>query len=53
MSRDAQMVRASYPAMDLTTWFVIVPLSLASLLTGVILSVSTKWGLFPALLGFA
>ena len=33
-SQDAQMVRAAYLAMDLTTWFVIVPLSLASLLTG-------------------
>ena len=33
-SQDAQMVRAAYLAMHLTTWFVIVPLSLAALLTG-------------------
>jgi hypothetical protein len=28
-SQDAQLVRASYLAMELTGWFVIVPLSLA------------------------
>ena len=33
-SQDAQMVRAAYLAMELTGWFVIVPLSLASPLTG-------------------
>lgn len=30
-SQDAQMVGAAYLTMELTTWFVIVPLSLASL----------------------
>ena len=45
-SQDAQMVRAAYLAMDLTTWFVIVPLSLASLLTGLVQSLGTTWGLF-------
>jgi len=45
-SRDAQMVRAAYLAMELTTWFVIVPLSLASLLTGLVQSLGTTWGLF-------
>jgi hypothetical protein len=45
-SQDAQMVRAAYLAMELTGWFVIVPLSLASLLTGLIQSLGTKWGLF-------
>ncbi len=44
---DAQMVRASYLAMDLITRFTIVPLSLAPLLlTGPILSLGTPWGLF-------
>ena len=33
-SRDAQAVRSGYLAMELTGWFVIVPLSLAALLTG-------------------
>jgi hypothetical protein len=45
-SRDVQMVRAAYLAMELTAWFVIVPLSVASLLTGLIQSLGTPWGLF-------
>jgi hypothetical protein len=44
--KDAQMVRAVYLAMELTTRFVIVPLCLASLLTGLISSLGTEWGLF-------
>lgn len=45
-SQDAQKVRAAYLAMDLTGWFVIVPLSLASLLTGLVQALGTTWGLF-------
>jgi len=45
-SQDAQIVRAAYLAMHLTTWFVIVPLSLAALLTGIVQSLGTSWGLF-------
>jgi hypothetical protein len=45
-SRDAQMARAAYVAMELTTWFVIVPLAFASLLTGLVVSLGTSWGLF-------
>jgi hypothetical protein len=45
-SQDAQLVRAAYLAMDVTTWFVIVPLALVSLLSGVVSSLGTKWGLF-------
>lgn len=45
-SQDAQMVRAAYLAMELTGWFVIVPLSLASLPTGLVMSLGTEWGLF-------
>jgi hypothetical protein len=45
-SPDAQMMRGAYLAMHLTTWFVIVPLSVASLLTGFIESLGTTWGLF-------
>jgi hypothetical protein len=32
--------------MHLTTWFVIVPLCLAALLTGIVQSLGTTWGLF-------
>lgn len=45
-SQETQMVRAAYLAMELTAWFVIVPLSLASLLSGLVQSFGTKWGLF-------
>lgn len=45
-SQDTQTVRATWLAMELTGWFVIVPLSLASLLTGLIQSLGTTWGLF-------
>jgi hypothetical protein len=45
-SQDAQMVRSADLAMNLTAWFVIVPLCFASLLTGVISSLGTPWGLF-------
>src|SRR5262245_45132868 len=43
---DAQMVRAAYLAMPMTTWFVIIPFCIASLITGVIDSLGTSWGLF-------
>jgi len=43
---DARLVRAAYLAMELTGWYVIVPLSLASFLTGLVSSVGTTWGLF-------
>ena len=41
-SEDAQIVRAAYLAMHLTTWFVIVPLCLAALLTGIVQSLGTS-----------
>jgi hypothetical protein len=45
-SRDAQTVRAAWIAMDLTGWSVIVPLAVAALLTGLLMSLGTPWGLF-------
>jgi len=44
-SQDAHLVRAAYSAMELTGWYVLIPLSLASLATGLIQSFGTKWGL--------
>lgn len=44
--QDVQTVRAAYLAMDLSVRFVIVPLALAALVTGIVQSVSTAWGLF-------
>lgn len=45
-SQDVQLVRAAYLTMDLTGWLVIVPLGLASLPTGLVMSLGTDWGLF-------
>ncbi|HEY5567197.1 MAG TPA: hypothetical protein VIM81_08140, partial [Gammaproteobacteria bacterium] len=45
-SQDAQIVRAAYLAMDLTARLIIVPLAFASLLTGLVQSLGTPWGLF-------
>ena len=42
---NTQTVRAAYLAMNLTAWCVIVPLSLASPLTGIVQSLGTSWGL--------
>jgi hypothetical protein len=45
-SQDAQTVRGSYLVMELTGWLVLVPLSLASLATGLVCSLGSSWGLF-------
>jgi len=45
-SQDTEMVKAAYLTMNLIGWFVIVPLSFASLLTGVVQALGTSWGLF-------
>lgn len=45
-SPDVQTVRGTYLAMELTGWYVLVPLCLASLLTGLVMSLGTPWGLF-------
>jgi hypothetical protein len=45
-SQDAQTVRAAWTAMALIGWFALVPLALAALLTGIVMSLGTKWGLF-------
>ena len=42
---DPQVVRAVYVSMELLGWCLIVPLSLGSLLSGVIQGLGTPWGL--------
>lgn len=44
-SEDVQNLRAAYLGMDLIARSVIVPLAIAALLTGIAISVGTKWGL--------
>lgn len=45
-SQNADIVRGAYVSMNLLGLYIIVPLSLASLLTGLIQSLGTSWGLF-------
>ena len=45
-SPDTQLARAAYLSMELTTRYVIVPLAFVSLLSGIVSSLGTKWGLF-------
>lgn len=45
-SPDVQAVAAAYVAMEATGWYVLVPLSVASLLTGVVQGLGTPWGVF-------
>jgi len=44
--QDARTLRGVYLAMGLIAWYVIAPLALASLLTGLVMSIGTRWGLF-------
>ena len=45
-SDEEQMVRSAYLAMEPITWFALVPLAFASLITGLIMSLGSHWGLF-------
>lgn len=45
-SNDPQLARGSYLAMELMGWYVLVPLCVASLATGLVMSLGTQWGLF-------
>lgn len=44
-SRDPQIVRGVYLVMEPVAWRVLVPLAFASLLTGIVQSLGTTWGL--------
>jgi hypothetical protein len=44
-SNDELIVRGAYLVMAPAAWFVLVPLAHASLLSGIALSLGTKWGL--------
>ena len=45
-SRDAATVRAAYLGIELIAGSVIAPLAVAALITGLVMSLGTKWGLF-------
>jgi len=44
-SQQTQTVQAAYVAMNLICWFVVVPLSLASPMSGIVQAIGTPWGL--------
>lgn len=44
-NNQASTVRAAWTAMDITGWYVIVPLGVAALVTGILMSLGTRWGL--------
>lgn len=43
---EARTVRAAWTGMDVIGWYVTVPLAVASLLTGLLMALGTRWGLF-------
>jgi hypothetical protein len=43
---DVQAVRAAYLMMEPVAWYAVVPLAIASLVTGIAQSLGTSWGLF-------
>ncbi len=45
-SGNTQTARAAYLMMLPIGWYAIVPLAIATLLTGIVLSLGTSWGLF-------
>ncbi len=45
-SHDVQLVRSVYLSMELIGWYVIVPCSFAAMLSGLVQSLGTQWGLF-------
>lgn len=45
-SQNSQVVVSSYISMDLITWFVILPACFGTLITGLVQSLGTQWGMF-------
>lgn len=46
MSDTVSTVRASWIAMEIVGWYVIVPLAIGSFVTGLLMALGTSWGLF-------
>jgi hypothetical protein len=43
---EVTTVRSAWTAMELIGWWVLVPLSIGTMITGVLLAIGTSWGLF-------
>lgn len=44
-SDDAELTRGAWSAMELIGWYVLVPAAIATVFTGVLLALGTRWGL--------
>lgn len=44
--RSLETVRGAWIAMEVIGWYVLVPLAVGSLVTGLVMALGTKWGLF-------
>jgi hypothetical protein len=45
-SQDSRTLQAVWIAMEVIGWYIIVPLALAALLSGLVMALGTPWGLF-------
>jgi hypothetical protein len=45
-SDSTPTIRAAWIGMEITGWYAIVPLAVASMLTGLVMALGTRWGLF-------
>lgn len=46
IGEDAQTARLAWTAMEMIGWFAIIPLAIGALLSGLVMSLGTTWGLF-------
>src|SRR4051794_33356827 len=46
ISQDSRTLQVAWIAMEFIGWYVIVPLALAALLSGLVMALGTPWGLF-------
>ena len=44
--RSLETVRGAWIAMEVIGWYVLVPLAVGSVVTGLVMALGTKWGLF-------
>lgn len=43
---DAETTRSAWTAMEIVGWYVLVPMALGSWVTGLVMSLGSRWGLF-------
>jgi hypothetical protein len=49
LGQSDQLLHAAWIALELIGWYIIVPLALAALITGISIALGTPWGLFRPL----